>query len=351
MRLANLRWIQGLMMLFTVSRLADSSEQILDLTAEMQRVRLNRKLLVLSLLTLLSIGLFLSIGVTDWGFALPRRGRKVLAMVLVGCAIAYSTLIFQTITNNRILTPSIIGFDALFILIQTAIVFFFGGLFLIAIDETLLFFINVGLMVLFAGALYRWLFEREGIHLYFLVLVGVIFGILFGNLSNFMQKLLDPNEFSILQGSMFASINNVDEDLLVWALLGILMAVGYSFNFAPYLDVLSLGRDVSINLGVDHTIVVNRLMIVIAVLVSISTALVGPITFLGLLVVNVTYQFMHTHRHSYLVPATMLVSIIAIIGGQMLVERVFTFSTTLSVIVNFIGGFYFLYLLLRQAKD
>lgn len=351
MRLSSLRWAQGIWTLFTVSQSVGVPESAVDLALAMQRVRLNRKVLVLGLLTCILIGLYLSIGVTDWGFAFPRRGRKVLAMILVGCSIAYSTLIFQTITNNRILTPSIIGFDALFILIQTVIVFFFGGLSLISIDETVLFFINVGLMTLFAGGLYRWLFDREGIHLYFLVLVGVIFGTLFGNLSNFMQKLLDPNEFSILQTSMFASINNVDEDLLVWAVLGILLAVGYSFNFAPYLDVLSLGRDVSINLGVDHTVVINRLMIVIAILVSISTALVGPITFLGLLVVNVTYQFMHTHRHSYLVPATMLVSIIALIGGQMLVERVFTFSTTLSVIVNFIGGFYFLYLLLRQAKS
>lgn len=308
------------------------------------------KMLLLVALSLVCIGLFMSIGVIDWGFSLPLRGRKVAAMLLVGFAISYSTVIFQTITNNKILTPSIIGFDALYILIQTLIAFMLGGMALVTINPNLLFLLNVGLMMLFAGGLYRWLFSREGTHLYFLVLVGVIFGIFFGNLSNFMQKMLDPNEFSILQGSLFASINNVDEDLLLISVVAIALAVAYSWRFTNYLDVLSLGRDMAINLGVNHTVVVNRLMIVIAILVSVSTALVGPITFFGLLVANLAYQFMITFRHRYLIPAAALMSFIALVGGQMIVERVFTFSTTLNVIVNFVGGLYFLILLIRQAR-
>lgn len=351
MRLANRFSVQSFSHLRQSVQSALSASTTATAAAEKARLKqLQRRLMLLAGLALLSVLLFLSIGVTDWGFSLPFRGRKVLAMLLVGFAISYSTLLFQTITNNRILTPSIIGFDALYILIQTVITFFLGGMVLITLDKHLLFLLNVGLMIIFAGALYRWLFEREGAHLYFLVLVGVVFGTLFGNLSNFMQKLLDPNEFSLLQASMFTSINNVDEDLLLLALIGILAAVAYSFRFVHYLDVLSLGREVAINLGVDHNIVVNRLMIVIALLVSISTALVGPITFFGLLVVNVGYQFMNTHRHSYLIPAAFLMSIVALVGGQLLVERVFTFSTTLSVIVNFVGGIYFLFLLLREAR-
>lgn len=309
------------------------------------------KLIILTILVLLSIGLYMSIGVIDWGFSLPLRGKKVIAMLIVGFAISYSTVIFQTITNNRILTPSIIGFDALYILIQTGFAFTFGAIVLVTLNENLLFLINVGLMMLFAGFLYRWLFAREGAHLYFLVLVGVIFGTFFNNLTNFMQKLLDPNEFSILQSSLFASISNVDEDLLLIATIVITAATLYSIRFSKYLDVLSLGRDMAINLGVDHTIIVNRLMIVIAVLVSVSTALVGPITFFGLLVANLAYQFMDTYRHRYLIPAATLMSYVALVGGQLILERVFTFSTTLNVIVNFVGGIYFLFLLLRQANN
>jgi iron complex transport system permease protein len=313
-------------------------------------MRLNSKLLLLTLGAAVLIALFLTIDVSDWGFALPRRGRRVAAMLLVGFAISYSTVLFQTITNNRILTPSIIGFDSLYLLIQTVIVFAFGGMTLVLLDRNLHFLINVGCMVLLASALFRWLFQREGRNLYFLILIGVIFGTLFSSLTTFLQMLLDPNEFTVLQDRMFSSFNNVDEDLLRISIVGVGLVSLYSWHLAENLDVLSLGRDQAINLGVDHARVVNRLMMVIAVLVAISTALVGPITFFGLLVANLAYQFMPTYRHRYLVPAAVLISVIALVGGQLLVERVFTFSTNLSVIINFVGGIYFLYLLLKESQ-
>jgi iron complex transport system permease protein len=149
---------------------------------------------------------------------------------------------------------------------------------------------------------------------------------------------------------MFASFNNVNTDLLVISFVLVFAIFLYFRKFAKYLDVLSLGRDEAVNLGVDYDYVVKRLLIVIAILVSIATALVGPITFLGLLVANVAYQFMSTYRHSYLIASSCLISIIALVGGLLIVERVFTFSTTLSVIVNFIGGVYFIYLLLKENK-
>ena len=240
----------------------------------------NQKLFLVGAAALAVVGLYMSLGVTDWSFSIPYRGRKAIAILLVGYSIAYSTVIFHTITNNKILTPSIIGLDAMYVLIQTLIVFLFGGLFLDRLDPVVRFGINVGSMILFAGLLFRWLFGREGRHLYFLILVGVVFGIFFGNVTNFMQKVLDPNEFSILQGYLFASINNVDEEL-IWIAIVLIAAVSvYSARFFQQLDVISLGREHAINLGIDHTSVVNRLMVVITILVSVSTALVGPITFL-----------------------------------------------------------------------
>lgn len=314
-------------------------------------MRLNLKLLVLAIAASVLVGLFLTIQVTDWGFTLPLRGRKVLAISIVGFTIAYSTVLFQTITNNRILTPSIIGFDALFILLQTGIVYFLGASVLSLTSPTVQFIVNTAAMVLFAWLLYRWLFGREGRNLYFLVLVGIVFGSLFGSMSAFMQMMIDPNEFSILQSRMFASFNTVRTDLLWIASAGVLLAFTYSTRYTKYLDVLSLGREHATNLGVDHKRVVNRFMVVIAVMVSISTALVGPITFFGLLVANLAYQFMRTHRHTYLIPAAILISLVVLVGGQLLVERVFTFSTTLSVIVNFVGGIYFIVLLLRETSS
>ncbi|MBS4175639.1 iron chelate uptake ABC transporter family permease subunit [Bacillus sp. FJAT-49736] len=300
-------------------------------------------------LILVVIFLFTSIG-NYWEYVVPKRGIKILAIILTGTAIAFSTVVFQTITNNRILTPSIIGLDSLYMLIQTLLIFVFGTTSTMVMNKNINFLICVILMVLFAGLLYKFLFKKEGKNIYFLLLVGLVLGTLFQSFSSFMQVVIDPNDFMVIQDRMFASFNNINTELLTLSIILIVVIFIYFARFIKYLDVLSLGREEAINLGVDYDYVVKTLLIIVAILISISTALVGPITFLGLLVANVSYQFLGTYRHSYLITGAVFISIIALVGGLLIVERVFTFSTTLSVIINFIGGVYFIYLLLRGNK-
>lgn len=306
---------------------------------------------MLAAIAAVCIVLYIFVGIgPNWDYVLSRRSMKVLAIVLTGGAIALATVVFQTITHNRILTPSIIGLDSLYLLIQTFIIFGFGSTHLTVMDHHVNFVISVALMIVFAGLLYRVFFKRERRNIYFLLLIGIIMGTLFQSLASFMQVLIDPNEFQIVQDRMFASFNNVKTDLLFVAGLSVLLVVLYFVRFGKYLDVLSLGRDHAVNLGVAYDAVVKRLLVVVAVLISVSTALVGPITFLGLLVANVTYEFLKTYRHRYLILGAVFMGVIALVGGQLIVERVFTFSTTLSVIINFIGGIYFIYLLLKENR-
>ncbi|RIX50742.1 iron ABC transporter permease [Paenibacillus nanensis] len=309
------------------------------------------KLTLLAVAAALVIAAFLFIDLPhNWDYALPRRFKKVLAITLTGGAIAYATLIFQTMTNNRILTPNVIGLDSLYMLIQTFVIFAFGVVSLPSTNQGVNFTLTVGIMMLFVGLLYKLIFKREGNNLFFLLLIGLVMGTMFGSMSTFMQVLIDPNDFLIVQGKMFASFNNVNEDLLLISVLILAAVALYAMRFSKYLDALSLGKEHAVNLGIPYNFVVKNLLVIVAILIAVSTALVGPITFLGLLVVNLAYQFMRTYRHRILIPGAMLISIIALVGGQLIVERVFTFETTVSVIINFIGGAYFLYLLLRESK-
>ncbi|MBP3040538.1 iron chelate uptake ABC transporter family permease subunit [Bacillaceae bacterium Marseille-Q3522] len=310
-----------------------------------------RKIIILTVLSIVLIAgfLFMDIG-SNWEYILKRRAMKLISIVLTGAAIAFATVVFQTITNNRILTPSIIGMDSLYMLVQTLLVFSLGANQLIFINSTTNYLFSVGSMVLFALLLYQLMFRGEGRNIYFLLLIGIILGTLFSSMSSFLQVLIDPNEFLLIQDRMFASFNNVKTELLNISLVLFIVTILYAWRFLKYLDVLALGREHAINLGVDHAYVVKRLLIVVAILIAIATALVGPITFLGLLVANVSYELMKTYKHSYLIPAAVLISIIALAGGQLIVERVFTFSTTVSVIINLIGGIYFLYLLLKENR-
>ena len=285
------------------------------------------------------------------GYILPRRMIKVLAIILTGGAIAFSTTIFMTITNNRILTPSVMGLDSLYLLIQTVIIFLIGSRSLIMMNSNLNYIVSIVIMSFFALLFFKLLFKGEGNNVYFLLLIGMILGTFFSSMTSFMQVLIDPNEFMVAQDRMFASINNVNTNLVYLSVVLIVLVILYFLRYYKYLDVLALGKDQATNLGVPYEYVVKRLMVIIAILVSIATALIGPITFLGLLVVNGAYEFLKTYRHAYLIIGSVLISIISLLGGQFIVEKVFTFQTTISVIINFIGGIYFIYLLLKENKS
>lgn len=309
------------------------------------------KLAILAVLALVSVSLFLFYQLGEnWDYVLPRRGYKVGAMVVAGSAIAFATIIFQTVTHNRILTPSIMGLDSLYLLVQTLLVYFLGSKNFAMISNEWLFLLSVIVLVTFSMLLFKVLLGKDGRSVFFLLLVGIILGALFQSLSTFMQVLIDPNEFLLVQDKMFASFNNVQVNLLWWATGIIGVTIVAYLPLVRYLDVLSLGRDQAVNLGVSYHKLVMVTLIVVSILTAVSTALIGPITFLGLLVANLGYEILRTYRHSVLLIGTVLVSIIALAFGQMLVERVFTFSTTLSVIINFIGGLYFMYLILRGSK-
>ncbi|RDE08967.1 iron chelate uptake ABC transporter family permease subunit [Pelagibacterium lacus] len=319
----------------------------------MRNLRWSRPTIVLAVLValaLVSIVCFMTLGARgSWSFIIPFRGRKLIGLILVAYSVAISTVLFQTVTNNRILTPSIMGFDALYILLQTSIVFFLGPQMLALINPYAQFGIEVALMIAFSWLLFQWLFLREGRSLHLLVLVGIVFGIFFRSLSNFMQRFLDPNAFQVLQDSFFASFSSIDPTLLGVAslLVGLvsllLWRMGHSF------DVLSLGRETAINLGVDYKRTVVIILASVAVLVSVSTALVGPITFFGLLVASLAHGLIGNSKHRYILPAAVLLGIIALVGGQTLFERLFAFDTALSIIVEFLGGFVFIILILRGA--
>lgn len=315
-------------------------------------MRNSTKMIIIGAFAVLFCTLYLFQGLNgSYDYALPRRGIKVLAMVITGCAIAYSTVIFQTITHNRILTPSIMGFDSLYLLLQTIIIFTLGSTHVLVVNKQLNFIISVAAMVVFALILYQLLFKSGKRPIYFLLLVGIIVGTFFGSISTFLQVLIDPNEFLRVQDKMFASFNNVGSDLVWWSIGIVIIAIYLGWRSIHDLDVLSLGKDVSINLGVNYDRVVRKILIISSVLIAVSTALVGPITFFGLIVANLSYQIFKTYKHSVLIIGASIISVFALVGGQWVVERVFTFSTTLSVIINFVGGVYFIYLLLKESRS
>ena len=312
----------------------------------------NRKLIILTIVALSLIGLFLTIGVNSVNFqyAMYRRIPKIAAMVLTGAAIGFSSLIFQTVTNNRILTPSILGLDSLYVLLQTTIVFILGSSSILISNGNINFILTIFVMIIFSSILYKFVFRKGSKNIFTILLIGVICGTLFESLTNFMQVLTDPTEFLTVQDKMMASFNNINSKILFLASVVIVISIAYCYDIVKVLDVMSLGRDEAISLGVDYDKMSKKILVIVVLLTSISTALVGPVTFLGLLVVNIARQMINTYRHEILGFAVIIISIIALVGGQLVVEQFLNFGTSVSVIINFIGGIYFIYLVMKERN-
>ncbi len=309
-------------------------------------------LIILLLLFLVSTACFLFWNLTPHtiAFHLPRRAIKLAALCITGAAIALSTSVFQTVSGNTILTPSILGLDSLYLLIQTIIVFFFGSTSLLMMSRLGEYIISVATMVSFSLALFSLLMGKRTMGISLVLLLGMMFGQLFGGLSSFFQLLIDPNEFLTVQARMFASFTSINTSLLFSSSLIVIGLTGLLMLQVDLLDVLSLGRDIAINLGVNYHKSSRFLLVLVAILTAVATALVGPVTFLGLLAVNLGRHLARTYRHAIILPTSILLSMTFLVLGQFLFERVFKFNTPISVIINFLGGIYFLSLLIKRRS-
>lgn len=332
-----------------VSTVDAATGRSVDETARTARAR--RVLAVLALVTVLASVAFLVVDVKgSWSYALDLRGRQLGALVVVGAAVGASSLVFQTVAGSRILTPGVMGFDTLYVLVQTLVVYVLGSgaLQLLGVVES--FILDTVLLSVFGVLLFGWLFRKHSRNLFVLVLVGIILGSLFASLSTFASRMLSPDDYLTLQSVLFASFTTVNLRLLLVCAATAALGLGALVPLLRPLDVVDLGRDPAVALGVRYRGTVTRVLLVVTVLVSTSTALVGPMLFLGLLVANLARQLVPSHAHRLLVPAAALTGAATTVLGQLVVTHLLDLATPLSVVVNLVGGVYFILLLLRSVR-
>lgn len=311
--------------------------------------RPERRLAVMAGAALLVCAAFMTIGLRgDLALALELRAVRVATMVTVGVAVAVSTVVFQTVCANRIVTPSIMGLDALYVFCQTALVFALSGFGFTGIDPRLHFLGNFVAMTGLALALFLPMLSRR-FDLALLLLTGVVLSVLFRSLSALLARLIDPNDFAVLQGAVFASFNAVEPELLLSAGLITVAGVAIAWRSRHMLDVIALGADTAVGLGVAWRAAAVSLLVLVAALVSASTALVGPMAFLGLLVVSLAERIVGTGRHAMLLPAAALVAMIVLVGGETLLRHALGGEGTLGIVVEFVGGLVFLAMLFGRA--
>lgn len=338
----------------------DSSLHNDNRSARAFRTKKEEKRYWILLIILIALGLLSSYGLLVYNNPVPvdspsfipvvrRRLIALIAMIITAVCQSLSTVAFQSITNNRVITPSLLGFEALYSTIHTSTIFFFGAGTFINFSGVGSFLFQVIVMVLMCLILYGWLLSGKYGDLQLMLLVGVIIGTGLRSFSSFMRRLLAPSEFDILQARLFGSVNNADSEYFPIAIPIVIMAVILLLVFSKNLNVLSLGKDVSTSLGVRHQLSVIYTLVVVSVLMSISTALVGPLTFYGFLVATLSYQAAPTYDHRYIFPMALAIAFLIITAAYFFMYHVFNAQGVVSVIIEMFGGITFLIVILRKG--
>ncbi|MEO9781486.1 MAG: iron chelate uptake ABC transporter family permease subunit [Sedimentitalea sp.] len=310
---------------------------------------MDKRLVVLTGLLVLSCFAFMTFdAVGSWDFLFPFRLRRLAALLLVGVCLATATVLFQTIAGNRILTPSIIGFDALYIMVLTSMVHTLGAAGFAAIPAPVMFAINLAGMTVLGMVLFGVLMIGAKSDMIKLVLTGIVMGILLRSLTDFLQRMIDPNEYQMVQAASFARFTHVDPGLLALTAVVSLPALVLVWRMRFRLDVLALGTEVSTGLGENPQRGQKQVLALVCVLVASATALAGPSGLFGLIVTALAYLVAPASRHAVILPTAALVACIVLVAGQTVMERVLDLSTPLPVVVEMLGGLVFLFLVLRR---
>ena len=285
-------------------------------------------------------------------FIMQRRLLKLLVMVIVSCAIPISTISFQTVVQNRFLTPGVLGIESLFVFIQSGL-YYFESLLGVKVEQSVIIYaVTIGIQIILLLLLMN---ASKGMMLSnfkVLLLLTMAFSMLLRNASTFLQVLMDPNEFDKLQSSLYPSFQKMNaQPMMIGVAIGLfvlLMMVFYRLRHQ--LDALHLGVDSAKMLGINTKRLSNVVIVVVIIMTSLSTILVGPLQFLGFMIANLTYQLTKEYKHGVLWLFSAVLGLVIVLAAQLIVERIFLLTIPISVFIEGIGGVLYLILLVKGEK-
>ena len=284
-------------------------------------------------------------------YAMEIRTPKLIVMLITAFAIGGASIVFQSIINNTIVTPCLLGMNALYTLIHTVVFFFAGAASIFAANANASYIMDLVLMGIIATFIYSYMFKKTNHNVLYVLLIGTVLTSFFSSIQTTLTRIMDPNEYDMLLSTLVASFSNINTEVIILSVAVLAILIFVLRKDLAILDVLTLGKDQATNLGVDYDRSVRRLLLGVTICIAVATAMVGPISFLGLIIANLSRQLLKTYKHTQLVLGATLFGMIVLIGGQCIVERIFVYSVPISVFISVGGGIYFLYLLLRNKRS
>lgn len=315
-----------------------------------------KKLIILLVLVLIAAAAYLLIDSKMYNprlfrYVLRLRIPTLIVMLIAAFAIGGASIVFQSIINNRIVTPCLLGMNSMYSLVHTAVVFCVGSGSMLVVNTNMSFGVDLIIMGITATFVYWYLFKKTNHNVLYVLLIGTVLSSFFGSIQSTLVRVMDPNEYDSLLTSLVADFNNVNSEIIVFALILLAALVIFLRKDLALLDVITLGKDQAINLGVDYDRTVRRLLLGVVLCIAVATAMVGPVSFLGLIIANLARQLLKTYRHTQLIVGSALMGMLTIICGQLIMEHIFSFAVPISTFITIGGGIYFLYLLLFRKGE
>lgn len=277
-----------------------------------------------------------------------RLPRMVIAL-LIGAGMAVSGAILQSVTQNELADPGIIGINAgAGFAVVLSIYLFQSGT--ITTSTASVFLLPAAALIgsVVAATLIYAISWKNGVSPIRLILVGIGINAAFSALIIVFQLKMDPNDFTRATVWLSGNISGTDWTYVYALLPWILILLPYTFFKANTLNTMNLGDDIAKGLGTKVERERMFLLLAAVALAGSSVAVGGGIAFLGLVTPHLVKKLVGT-RHQAILPITALMGGFLLLVADTVGRNILSPSEIpVGLVVSVIGGIYFIYLLIKS---
>lgn len=194
-------------------------------------------------------------------YAMKIRTPKLIVMLITAFAIGGASIVFQSIINNTIVTPCLLGMNALYTLIHTASTSLQVQPASLPEIPMSAFMADLIIMGVTATLIYSYLFKKTKHNVLYVLLIGTVLTSFFSSIQNTLTRIMDPNEYDTLLATLVASFNNINTEIIVLSVVVLAVLIFALRKELRMLDVITLGKEQAINLGVDYDRCIRRLLL------------------------------------------------------------------------------------------
>ena len=286
------------------------------------------------------IGLFTNKNITFSIIMRNVRLPRIIASILAGVGLSVSGLIIQSITDNNLASPNIIGVNSGAGLFVILLLFLLPNMYYLTPFAS---FIGAFLTTLIIIIISQKINNNKST----IILAGIAITALFNGVISLIT-LLDNDVLSTYKYFSIGGLNGVTFDLLYIPLLLIVLSITIFYIFVSKIEILSLGDELAKSLGINIKFIKFIALVCASCLASSVVSFAGLLGFVGLVVPHISRKIINGNLKQNLIGSILLGAIVMLIADT--IGRCLFLPTELPVgiVMSFIGGPFFLYLLLRR---